>query len=118
MAEKKAVKAKLIKELTIKKAFSKPEIIKTLAEMAELGKKQAAIVIDWLIHIINAHISKKGPGVFVFPCVAKFKVVRKAATKARKGKNPFTGELMTFAAKPARSIVKIRPLKKLKDVVK
>ena len=41
---------------------------------------------------------------------------KKPATKARKGINPFTGQETTFAAKPARTVVKIRPLKKLKDM--
>jgi nucleoid DNA-binding protein len=118
-AVKKAVKAKsTTKSLSIKKMFSKSEIVNSIAEAAELGKKQATIAIDWLAHIIKAHISKNGPGLFVFPGVAKFKVVRKPATKARSGKNPFTGEPMTFAAKPAHSVVKVRPLKKLKDSVK
>ncbi|MEI8055086.1 MAG: HU family DNA-binding protein [bacterium] len=116
---KKAVKAKpTTKSLSIKKAFSKSEIIKSIAEAAQLGKKQATIAMNWLSHIIKAHISKNGPGVFVFPGIAKFKVVSKPATKARKGKNPFTGEPMTFAAKPVRSAVKVKPLKNLKDSVK
>ena len=116
---KKAMKTKLhIKPLAISKPFSKSEIVHSIAEMVDLGKKQAIATIDSLIHIINAHISKKGPGVFVFPGVAKFHVVSKLATKARKGKNPFTGEPMTFAAKPARNVVKVKALKKLKDLVK
>jgi DNA-binding protein HU-beta len=45
-------------------------------------------------------------------------MVHKPATKSRKGTNPFTGEPMTFAAKPARNIVKIRALKKLKEAAK
>ena len=61
---------------------------------------------------------KKGPGVFIFPDIAKFHLVHKPATKSRKGTNPFTGEPMTFAAKPARNIVKIRALKKLKEAAK
>jgi nucleoid DNA-binding protein len=44
-------------------------------------------------------------------------VKRKPKTKARKGINPFTGEQMMFKAKPARDVVKVRPLKKLKDMV-
>jgi hypothetical protein len=44
-------------------------------------------------------------------------VVRKPATKARKGINPFTGQETLFKAKPARNVVKIRPLKNLKDMV-
>jgi nucleoid DNA-binding protein len=47
----------------------------------------------------------------------KIEVKRKTATKARKGINPFTGEQTVFKAKPARRVVKIRPLKALKDMV-
>jgi nucleoid DNA-binding protein len=47
----------------------------------------------------------------------KVEVKRKPATKARKGINPFTGEETMFKAKPARNVVKVRPLKKLKDMV-
>jgi len=42
-------------------------------------------------------------------------VVRKPATKARKDVNPFTGEEMMFEAKPARKIVRARPVKAAKD---
>jgi nucleoid DNA-binding protein len=42
--------------------------------------------------------------------------VKKPATKARKGINPFTGEETVFKAKPASTTVKVRPLKKLKEM--
>jgi nucleoid DNA-binding protein len=116
---KKAAKAKTsIKPLTVKKPFSKSEIIVTMAEMVGFGRKHAIAAIESLNHIIKAHLSKKGPGIFVFPDIAKFHLVHKPATKSRKGTNPFTGKPMTFAAKPARHVVKIRPLKKLKDTAK
>ncbi len=51
------------------------------------------------------------------PGLFKIKVTRKPATRARKGINPFTGEPMVFKAKPARNVVKIQPLKALKDMV-
>ena len=111
MATKKIIKKVIAKTksttkpLSIKKPFSKSEIVKSIAEMVGLGKKQATAAIESLIHIIKIHLSKKGPGVFVFPSMAKFHVVRKSATKVRKGKNPFTGIEMTFAAKPARNAV-------------
>ena len=54
---------------------------------------------------------------YTVPGLMKIKVVRKPATKARKGVNPFTGEAMTFKAKPARNVVKVLPLKALKDMV-
>ena len=47
----------------------------------------------------------------------KLKVVKKPATKARKGINPFTGQETVFKAKPARKVVKIQPLKALKDLI-
>ena len=50
-------------------------------------------------------------------CVVK-KILRKPATKARDGINPFTGKPMKFKAKPVRNVVKIRPLKRIKDIVK
>jgi nucleoid DNA-binding protein len=55
--------------------------------------------------------------VFLVPGFAKFVVIKKPATKARKGTNPFTGEPMTFKAKPARKIVRARPVKAAKDAV-
>jgi nucleoid DNA-binding protein len=55
--------------------------------------------------------------VFVVPGLMKLKVVRKPATKERQGKNPFTGEPMTIKAKPARNVVRVQPLKALKDLV-
>ena len=120
-AIKKATKVKTksaIKPLSIEKAFSKSEIVQSIVDVVGLAKKQAIASIDALTCIINSHLSKKGPGQFVFPGIAKFRVVRKPAAKAHKGKNPFTGEPMTFAAKPARNVVKIKPLKKLKDIIK
>ena len=59
----------------------------------------------------------KKNGVFVVPGFAKFVVVKKPATKARQGTNPFTGEPMTFKAKPARKIVRARPVKVVKEAV-
>mgnify|MGYP000544289688 CR=1 FL=1 len=73
-------------------------------------------VFDELATIINGHIKKGAAGTFTLPGLCKVKVRRKKATKARKGINPFTGEETMFKAKPARNVVKIRPLKNLKDM--
>ena len=89
-----------------------------IAEATGLTKKDVAAVFDALANEINASISKKGgPGMFSIPGLCKIVVQRKPATKARKGINPFTGEETMFKAKPARNVVKIRPLKNLKDMV-
>ena len=67
--------------------------------------------------MIAKDIGRAGPGVFSVPGLMKVTVKKKPATRARKGTNPFTGEEMMFKAKPARKIVKVRPLKALKDMV-
>ena len=74
-------------------------------------------VLDELGGLIGNNLSKKGPGVFNVPGLMKVKVVRKEATPEREGINPFTKEPTIFKAKPARNVVKILPLKGLKDMV-
>jgi hypothetical protein len=44
-------------------------------------------------------------------------VIKKPATKERKGINPFTKEETIFKAKPARKVVKARAVKAAKDAV-
>jgi nucleoid DNA-binding protein len=99
------------------KALSKTETLSTLAEKTGLSKKEVGAVIDAMGDLITHQLSKKGPGVFNVPGLMKVKVQRKDAVPARKGINPFTGEEQMFKAKPARNVVKITPLKALKDKV-
>ena len=99
------------------KPMSKTEILTALAEATGLAKKQVAGVFDELSNLIGNNLGKKGPGVFNIPGLMKITVQRKPATKARKGINPFTKEETMFKAKPARNVVKVRPLKALKDMV-
>ncbi len=121
MARKSAKKGKAAKKVvkigSIKKTFTKGQILNYLAERADVKRAQVASLMEGLNEIIESHLKKAGTGVFTLPGIAKFKVVRKPATKARKGINPFTGEPAVFKAKPARNVIKIRPLKKLKDMV-
>jgi len=99
------------------KAMSKSEITNSLVEKTSLTKKEVNAVLDGLAELISGSLGKKGAGVFNLPGLAKFKVQRKPATKERKGINPFTKEEQIFKAKPARNVVKILPLKALKDQV-
>jgi nucleoid DNA-binding protein len=99
------------------KPMSKTEILTALAEGTGLNKKEVASVLDELGTLIGKNLGKRGPGVFNVPGLMKIKVIRKPATKARKGINPFTQEETVFKAKPARNVVKILPLKALKDMV-
>jgi len=105
------------KKAPAKKAMTKSEILNSLSESSELSKKEIAGLFENLSELIAKNLKKSGPGVFTIPGLSKIKVVRKPATKARKGINPFTKEETIFKAKPARNVVKIQPLKALKDMV-
>ena len=100
----------------IAEPMSKTQIVTQISENTELTKKQVNAVFDELADIMEGHLKTRGAGQFTLPGLLKVVTQKKPATRARKGINPFTGEETTFAAKPARTVVKIRPLKKLKDM--
>ena len=83
-----------------------------------MSLKQVKEVFTAAGHIAKCHLIKRGSGEFAIPEMA-IKVVRKTkpATKARKGRNPLTGEEIKIAAKPKRDVIKVRPLKSLKEVI-
>ena len=99
------------------KARTKSEIYSIISENVGISRKETAAVFDTLSDIIAADLAKGAVGYCNVPGMAKVLVQRKKATKARKGINPFTKEPTIFKAKPARNVVKIRPLKALKDRV-
>jgi len=114
--KKKATAKKKASAKAAKKPTTKSESLTFIAEKTELAKRDVGAVFDALGTLMKRDL-KRGPGVYTVPGLMKVKVVRKPATRARKGINPFTGEEMMFKAKPARNIVKILPLKGLKDMV-
>ncbi len=115
-AAKKTAKKKVAAK-AVKKPTTKAETFTYIADKTGLTKKDVGAVFEALTALIKRDIKRSGPGVYTVPGLMKIKVVRKPATKARKGVNPFTGEPMTFKAKPARNVVKVLPLKGLKDMV-
>lgn len=96
---------------------TKTEIYNNISEATGLAKKDVGAVFDALNDEIAKALSKKGPQTFTLPGLCKIVVQNKPATPEREGVNPFTGETTMFKAKPARNVVKVRPLKKLKDMV-
>ncbi len=97
--------------------MTKTEIVASLSDSTDLTKQQVTGLLDELAKMIERSLDGQGPGFFVLPGLMKITVVRKPATEARKGINPFTKEETIFRAKPARNVVKITPLKGLKDMV-
>jgi DNA-binding protein HU-beta len=96
-------------------APTKSQVVSAVASQADLSKKQVGAVLEALTNQMKKAL--KGPGVFTLPGVCKMRVVKKAATKAREGVNPFTGEKMMIKAKPASKKVRIRALKNLNEMV-
>ena len=121
MAVKKKTAKKTAKKKAAAKAVKKPttkaETFTYIADKTGLTKKDVGAVFESLNTLIKRDLRRTGPGAYTVPGLMKIKVVRKPATKARKGTNPFTGEPMTFKAKPARNVVKVLALKALKDMV-
>lgn len=100
------------------KPMTKSEIYASLAESTGLTRKDIAKVFDDLSALIAKNLGKKGPGQFSLPGLAKLKAVRKPATKATQKANPFKpGEMMTVKPKPARTDVRIRATKNLKEML-
>ncbi|WP_346838966.1 HU family DNA-binding protein [Microbulbifer sp. SAOS-129_SWC] len=104
------------KVTAVKDKYTKTQILNQIAENTELSRKQVQSVLDELTDIIHGHVKKRSVGEFALPGLLKITTVKKAAKKARKGINPFTGEETVFKAKPASIQVKVRPLKKLKEM--
>jgi DNA-binding protein HU-beta len=96
-------------------APTKSEVLTQISKDTGLSRKQVGGVFDSLGGVIKK--SLRGNGLFTMPGLMKLKVVKKPATKAREGTNPFTGEKMTFKAKPASKKVRVLPLKNLKAMV-
>lgn len=113
---KKTVKKAATKIGSYKQALSKTQLLTLISENTDIAKKEVTAVLECLGDIIEGHIKPRAAGEFTLPGLMKVKVVRKPATKARKGINPFTGEETVFKAKPARNVVKIKPLKKMKEM--
>jgi nucleoid DNA-binding protein len=107
----------MAKKSSISAPLNKSQILADISTTTGVAKRDVGKVVEELASVIERHIGKKGPGQFTLPGLFKIKTIRKPATKARKGINPFTKEEVTFKAKPARTVIKIRPLKKMKDMV-
>jgi len=98
-----------------KKPSTKSEILGNISDKTGLSRKQVSGVFDELAVLIKRDL--KSSGLFNVVGLMKIKLVHKPAVPAHKGVNPFTKEPMTFKAKPARNVVKVLPLKGLKDMV-
>ena len=115
--KKTAKKMAPVKMPSIKDPMSKSGVIKTITDVTCVPTKDVKMVLECFSQVIEKHVKSGGPGKFVMPGMMKITVVKKPARPARKGVNPFTGEEIMLKAKPAYKAVKIKALKKLKEMV-
>lgn len=101
----------------IKEAFTTAQAVSYIAEATGLTKKEVKSVFDEIGNLMYRHLRKGACGVFKLGNLFKINTAKKPATKERKGISPFTGEEITFKAKPASIKVKVRALKAVKDMV-
>ena len=89
------------------KAMTKSEIVAKVAEAAEISKKQSKAAIEGLVALAY----KGAANGFTIPGLGKLVKVQR---KARKGRNPATGETINI---PAKTVLKFRIAKAAKDAV-
>lgn len=99
------------------KRMNKSQFVTTLAEKSGLNKKQATSALETINAMVAQQLGKRGPGEVVIPGLLKLSIVDKPATRQHEGVNPFTKEPMTYKAKAARKVIRVRPLKALKDAI-
>lgn len=97
------------------KYMTQSELVNNMVNLTGLTRKEAKLSLDSLRNIGTHEMKKRG--MFMMAGMAKFTVKHKPATKARQGINPFTKEACIFKAKPARKVVKARPMSFLKKSV-
>jgi len=94
--------------------LTKAQALTAIAERAGLTKAQVSSVFTALEDVMAESLRKHKQ--FTINGMIKVVVAHKEATKSRPGRNPFTGESITIKAKPAHDIIRVRALKRLKDL--
>ncbi|MFO1258793.1 MAG: HU family DNA-binding protein [Gammaproteobacteria bacterium] len=117
-ATKTTAKSLSLSNSPVSKKQTKSQIVSELSDMTGVGKSDIRNLFVALRNLVERHMNTKGSGQFAIPELGvKIRRVNKKATKARMGRNPFTGEEIKIPAKPARKAVRATVLKSLKEVV-
>ena len=90
--------------------MTKAELVEKMAEDAEISKAAAGLALDSFMANVTKALKKKNGKV----TLVGFGTFAKIRRKARKGRNPQTGEPIKIKA---CNVVKFRPGKKLKEAI-
>jgi len=95
--------------MAAKKPMTKTQVVQHFADKFELTKKDAKSILEELSNLATSEAKKLGE--FTIPGIGK---LVKQKRKARKGRNPATGEAIKI---PAKTVVKMRLSKSCKDAI-
>lgn len=98
-----------------KTSVTKSELISDMASRTGLTKTQINLFFEALVDSVEKSV-KAGHAVNI-PNLVKIYVHKRKATASRQMKSPATGEMITVSAKPARKVIKTKPVKYLKEVL-
>jgi nucleoid DNA-binding protein len=105
------------KKASGKKGATKSQVYAELAEMAGITRKQVQAVFDGLNGLVKKHLKKDGD-TFTIPGMLKLRLRRQKAVKGGKPvMNRFTGQMTVTKDRPAKNVVRARPLKALNESV-
>lgn len=104
------------KATAIRQKMHKAAIVSHLAGETGLTHNQVGSVMEELAVLMHRHIKKRSVGEFTLPGLLKIRCVKQPATKRRIGRNPRTGEQIEIGPKPAHTRLRIKPLKRLRDM--
>ena len=110
-------KKKAFKPTPATKRRSKVDLVKTIAGGTDLPAAKVKDILKVLTATMAADLGKRGCGEFNLNGLMLLKTVHKPTTKARPGRNPFTGEAITIKAKPASRKVRVRALRGLNALI-
>lgn len=88
--------------------MKKKELVDAIVAKTEMAKKDVVMVLETMTEVIKDAVTKEPVEI---PGLVK---IEKKHRAARMGRNPMTGESISI---PAKTVLKARVLKKLKDAV-
>ena len=98
--------------------MTKSQFVAHLADKGGITKKQVDAVLAQIIDVIKEQVGSKGPGKFVFPGLCRVTLTHKAEVKGGEKKiNRLDGKEYITKFKAAHYVVKLRPVKALKDAL-
>ena len=104
------------KLVAIRTPMTQVHMTTEIAADTGLSRTDVAKVLESLGDQIYRHLKPRSCGQVKVLGMFNVTKVQKPARKARQGINPFTGEQIMIAAKPASMVIKVRPLKGLKEM--